>query len=54
MFNHWLHLVHGARHEEERGHHKLAGVIYIVVGFFMAPILVGIPLMLYGFYKLTK
>ena len=31
-----------------------AGVVYIVAGFFLAPILIGIPLMLYGFWKLCK
>ncbi len=53
--NHLLHhLIHSARHEESRGNHKLAATAYIVGGFFLAPFLIGIPMMLYGFYKLGK
>ena len=53
-WQHLAHILHGAQHEEKHGHHKLAGVAYIVAGFFLAPLLIGIPLMLYGFYKLCK
>jgi hypothetical protein len=42
---------HRASHQ---GSHKAAGVIYLIVGFFMAPFLIGIPIMIYGVYKLTK
>ena len=28
--------------------------LYIVVGFFLTPLLIGIPIMAYGFYKLTQ
>jgi hypothetical protein len=48
------HLLHGAHQEAECGHNKLAGVVYIVVGFFLTPALIGFPLMVYGFYKLFK
>ncbi len=58
MPNHYQHIVrhmlHGARQAEEQGSHKLAGVVYIVVGFFLTPALIGFPMMLYGFYKLFK
>jgi hypothetical protein len=46
----WLHGVHGAAHSES----KLGAVFLIVVGFFFAPMLIGIPLMLIGFVKLAK
>lgn len=49
----WQHLLHGA-HRGEHDSPKLAAVIYIIVGFFFAPMLIGIPIMLYGFYKLLK
>jgi len=52
--HHWLHGLHAAQHESHRGNHKAAGLAYIVVGFFMAPLLIGIPIMCYGFYKLLK
>jgi hypothetical protein len=52
--HHLAHLIHGARHESERGNHKLAGIAYIVAGFFLVPILIGIPLMIFGVCKLFK
>ena len=48
------HLLHNAHQAEEHGNHKLAGVVYIVVGFFLAPALIGFPLMAYGVYLLFK
>jgi hypothetical protein len=33
---------------------KLAGVFLIVIGFFLAPMLIGIPLMIVGFVMLFK
>ena len=48
------HLMQGAHNADKNGSHKLAGVVYIVVGFFLAPVLIGIPLMLYGFYKVCN
>lgn len=52
--NHWLHGIHAAHQASRRGNHKVAGVICLLVGFFTAPMLIGIPLMVYGFYKLAK
>ena len=52
MSSHWLHAAHAAAHEKE--HPKIAGVMLIVIGFFLAPMLVGIPIMIYGFYKLAN
>ena len=52
--SHWWHYLHHAHKADEGGNHKLAGVILIVVGFFLAPALIGIPIMIYGFYKLCK
>jgi hypothetical protein len=47
-------LVQSAHHADANGSHKLAGVVYIVVGFFLAPALIGVPLIVYGVYKLFK
>lgn len=47
----WVHhAVHAAAHEKKNP--KLAGVILIVIGVFFTPFLIGIPIMIYGFYKL--
>jgi hypothetical protein len=48
------HMLHGAHQADQSGSHKLAGIVYIVVGFFLSPALIGFPLMIYGFYKLCK
>jgi hypothetical protein len=53
-WRHLTHLLHGAQRESEKGNNKLAGVVFIVAGFFLAPLLIGIPLMIYGFYKLCE
>ncbi len=45
-----LEMVAHAAHEDS----KLAGVVLIVVGVFLTPFLIGIPLMIWGFYKLFK
>lgn len=47
-------LMNGAHNVNKNGGHKLAGTIYIVVGFFLAPVLIGFPLMAYGVYLLFK
>lgn len=55
--SHWKHLAHGlhqAHTADHQGHGKLAGVICIVLGIFLTPMLIGIPLILYGLYKLVK
>ena len=51
---HILHLLHHAHKEGEKGNHKVEGAVYVGTGFFLAPMLVGIPMMLYGVYKLCK
>jgi hypothetical protein len=54
-FNHINHLFRGiqaASHEKK--HPKIAGLILMVIGFFFVPMLIGIPMMIYGFYKLVK
>ncbi|MEM7205319.1 MAG: hypothetical protein AAF628_34000 [Planctomycetota bacterium] len=50
----WFHLVHGAAHEAQRGNSKVAGVMFIIIGFFTAPMLIGIPIMLLGLWKLCR
>ena len=37
-----------------RENSKAAGVVLLVVGFFLAPFMIGIPIMCFGFYKLCK
>lgn len=50
----WMHALHAAHHEAEHGNSKLGAIGLIVIGFFFAPFLIGIPVLLYGFYKLFK
>lgn len=45
------HAVHAALHEKDS---KLAAVVLIVVGFAFTPLLIGIPIMLIGIYRLFK
>ena len=47
-------LVHSARHAEKHGNYKVAGVALLIIGFFLTPMLVGIPMMVYGFCLLFK
>ena len=47
-------LMGGAHNANNNGNHKVAAVIYIAVGFFLAPVLIGFPLMAYGVYLLFK
>lgn len=49
----WQQLLHGAAHSRHKSP-KTAAIVMIVVGFFMAPMLIGIPIMIYGFYLLSK
>jgi len=49
--SHWMHMAGHAGHAANHGS-KLGAVLLIVVGFFMAPLLIGIPLMILGFVKL--
>ena len=55
---HLLHQLHkGERHGIETGNlneSRLAAVGYIIVGIFLTPMLIGIPIILYGVCKLMK
>lgn len=46
----WQGVAHAAAHDDS----KAAGWLLLVAGFCLAPILVGIPMMLLGAYKLCK
>jgi len=48
---HLPHFVHGAWHEKK--HPRLGGVVLIVIGLFLTPWLIGIPILGMGIYKLT-
>jgi len=52
MLNHWIHAAHKAAHEKK--HPKLAGLLMIVIGLFLTPWLIGIPILIYGFCKLAE
>ena len=54
-WHHLAHLFHGAHRESEKGNHKLARIAYLVAGVVFAPFgVIGIPIMIYGFYMLCK
>jgi F0F1-type ATP synthase membrane subunit c/vacuolar-type H+-ATPase subunit K len=44
------HAVHAAAHEKKNP--KLAGVMLIIIGLCFTPWLIGLPIMIYGFFKL--
>jgi hypothetical protein len=48
MSNHW---VHAAHHASKHGG-KAGAVVLIIIGFFLAPMLIGIPLIIWGVVKL--
>jgi hypothetical protein len=50
--NHLPHVIHGAWHEKKNP--KLAGLVLIVIGLFLTPWLIGIPILLMGIYKLSQ
>jgi hypothetical protein len=52
--SHRWHYFHSAHKADEGGPNKRAAVNLIIVGFFLALMLIGTPLMLIGFYKLCK
>jgi hypothetical protein len=62
--NHWFHLGHTLKHLFDSDRHaqasgdprQLRSVAYgyIVVGIFLTPMLIGIPMTLYGLYKLKE
>lgn len=51
---HWSHLAHVAHHADKEGNSRAAGVVWIVIGFFLTPALVGVPIVAFGVYKLCK
>jgi hypothetical protein len=52
MSDYWQHhMIHTAAHEKES---KLAAVVLIVMGLFFTPFLLGIPVLLFGIYRLCK
>ena len=52
MSDHWQHhVIHAAAHEKES---KLGAVVLIVMGFFFVPMGIGIPIMLFGVWRLFK
>ena len=53
MSNHWIHGAHHAANAASKGS-KLGAVVLIIIGFFLAPMLIGIPLMIYGFVLLCS
>jgi hypothetical protein len=49
MSNHWwMHGAHAAAHSKGKG----GAIALIVIGFFFAPMLIGIPLLIWGLIKL--
>jgi hypothetical protein len=50
--DHLPHLIHAAANEKQ--HPKFAGVVLIVIGLFLTPWLIGIPILGYGVYKLCS
>lgn len=54
MSHMWWHLFHSAHREDEQGRGKAAGVMYVILGLITAPMLIGIPVLLFGFYKLLR
>ncbi len=51
-YQHLPHVIHKAMHEKK--HPKLAGLVLIVIGLFLTPWLIGIPILFMGIYKLSK
>jgi hypothetical protein len=49
--HHLPHVIHGAWHDKKSP--RFSGVILIVIGLFLTPWLIGIPILLMGIYKLT-
>ena len=47
-------LLQSARHSKNNGDDKMAGVAYIIIGLFLTPYLIGIPVVVYGGYLLFK
>lgn len=52
MSHHWMHLTHAASHAKGKSENIIAGLLLIVFGFFLTPMLIGVPMIIYGIYKL--
>jgi len=52
MMHHLPHVIHRAAHEKE--HPRVAGLVLCVIGLFLTPWLIGIPILMLGIYKLFK
>jgi hypothetical protein len=50
MSNHWMHAASHAAKSNSKG----AGVVLLIIGFFLAPFLIGIPIMILGAIKIYK
>jgi hypothetical protein len=53
QLNHLAHLVHHCTHAKGDDA-KWAGGVLIVVGLFLTPFLIGVPLLIYGIVKLVE
>ena len=55
MKNHpwWMHVAHSASHQANHGSKGGAWVL-VIIGLCFAPMGVGIPIAIYGFYRLMK
>jgi hypothetical protein len=49
----WMHSVHAAAHAKGKDS-KAGAIVLIIIGFFFAPILIGIPIMIAGIVKLNS
>jgi hypothetical protein len=48
----WFHVAAHAAHDKKNP--KLSGVVLIIIGLFLAPWLIGIPILIYGIYKVSS
>lgn len=51
MSNHWMHWASHAGHAANHGS-RFGAVLCIIIGFFFAPMLIGIPILIFGLIKL--
>ncbi|MCA9178412.1 MAG: hypothetical protein KDB14_28320 [Planctomycetales bacterium] len=49
----WMGVLHASTHHARHGS-KLGAWVTIFIGFALAPLLIGIPIMIYGFAMLLK
>lgn len=43
-----------AKHSRKNKNDKSGAWVLIIIGFFLAPVMIGIPIMMYGFYLLGR